>query len=73
MAVQKVDTQKCIGCKTCVKSCPADVFRFDADSKKAVVAYPQDCQLCLWCVTECPVDAIVLTKDTVSGFLTCWG
>lgn len=73
MAVQKVDAVKCIGCKTCVKSCPADVFRFDAASKKAVVAYPQDCQLCLWCVTECPVDAIVLTKDTVSGFLTCWG
>ena len=51
MAVKRVIEEKCVGCKTCVKSCPADVFRYDSEKKKAYVKYGQDCQLCLWCVT----------------------
>ena len=73
MAVQKIIAEKCVGCKACVKSCPADVFRYDTVRKKAIVAYPQDCQLCLWCVTECPMDAVVLTNEPVKPPFTCWG
>lgn len=73
MAVQKILAEKCVGCRTCVKSCPADVFRYDTARKKAIVAYPQDCQLCLWCVTECPMDAVVLTNEPVKPPFTCWG
>jgi len=56
-----------------VKSCPADVFRYDNEKKKAYVKYGQDCQLCLWCITECPVGAIELTKDKEFPVFTCWG
>ncbi len=29
MPVSKIDLDKCIGCGTCVESCPMDVFRLD--------------------------------------------
>ena len=35
----------CIGCGTCVKTCPTDVIRQDAKTKKAIIAYPADCQM----------------------------
>ena len=35
----------CIGCETCVKTCPTDVIRQDAKTKKAIIAYPADCQM----------------------------
>ena len=73
MAVKRVIEEKCVGCKTCVKSCPADVFRYDGEKKKAYVKYGQDCQLCLWCITECPAGAIELTKDKEFPVFTCWG
>ena len=73
MAVKRVIEEKCAGCMTCVRSCPADVFRYDSEKKKAYVKYGQDCQLCLWCVTECPAGAIELTKNKSFPVFTCWG
>ena len=41
MPVSKIDLDKCIGCGTCVESCPMDVFRLDT-----VVEYRGECSPC---------------------------
>ena len=51
-----VNTDKCIGCKICMKSgCPA--ISFDAENKKAVIDGIQ-CVGCGVCSQLCPKDAI---------------
>jgi len=73
MAVQHVDPRRCMGCKTCVMTCPTDVFRFDEKSKQAIAAYPSECQICHMCVNLCPVGAITVTSDKSTDLLTAWG
>ena len=73
MAVQQVDHRRCIGCKTCVVTCPTDVFRLDADTKRAVAKYPSECQICHMCENYCPVGAISITSDKTVPIFTCWG
>jgi heterodisulfide reductase subunit A len=61
-----VDQDKCVGCLTCVRTCPFEIPRID-HSKAGVgdlvgVAYiePTLCQGCGTCVAECPAKAIQL-------------
>lgn len=58
-----VDTQKCIGCWTCVFFCPFGAIMPDA--QRGVIA---KCDLCPHlkepaCVAHCPNEALVLTED----------
>lgn len=53
MAVQRYDLNKCIGCMHCVTVCPMDVFRFDTNAFKSVIAYPENCQSCGQCFMGC--------------------
>lgn len=51
-----VDTDKCIGCKMCIKTgCPA--LSFDSETKKARIDKHQ-CVGCEVCLQVCPVNAI---------------
>jgi len=54
----KLDPDKCAGCGACLNSCPTDVFRFDLESQKAVLAYAWDCSYCFLCIDDCPTSAI---------------
>ena len=57
---QKVDAEKCIGCKLCIKcGCPA--LSFDQERKKAVIEALQ-CVGCGVCGQICPKDAIGRTE-----------
>ncbi|HWQ46624.1 MAG TPA: ferredoxin family protein [Longilinea sp.] len=74
MAIERIDTELCTGCGICVNSCPVDVIRFDKESKKAVIRYPQDCVVCCWCVAECPQGAVFITPVArTSPLFTSWG
>lgn len=53
MSVVRYDLNNCIGCQHCVTVCPMDVFRFDADNMKSVIAYPENCQSCGQCYMGC--------------------
>lgn len=46
MPVRKIYTEDCIGCGTCVESCPMDVFRLDtSESQPEVSPCSNDCPL----------------------------
>ena len=55
----KVISEECIGCGTCVDSCPFDAI--DMVDDKAVIT--DKCTACGTCVDACPVDAIVREEE----------
>ena len=72
MAVERIDG--CTGCGKCVEACPMDVFRMDEQTNKAVIKYPEDCQICHQCQLYCPVeDAITITPEKYSPLTVAWG
>lgn len=73
MAVQSVDLEKCIGCGTCVATCPMDVYRLNDKTEKSVIAYPEDCQICHLCCVYCPKQAITVSPEKQSPVLLAWG
>lgn len=71
MAIARIDG--CIGCGTCVSTCPMDVFRLSTDNGKSEIRYAEDCQACHLCQVYCPVDAITVTDERVIPAITSWG
>jgi len=47
----------CTGCGACVELCPPDVLRL-AESGRAYVAYPDDCEACYICELACAFRAV---------------
>jgi NAD-dependent dihydropyrimidine dehydrogenase PreA subunit len=62
----------CIGCETCVEVCPTDVIQFDKENKRAVITYPEDCQICHLCRLYCPVDAITINSEKTIPVMVSW-
>ena len=72
MAIERIDKELCIGCGTCVNSCPVDVIRLDKVRRKAFIAYPQECMCCVSCELDCPVGAIYVSPDKHDPLLVSW-
>lgn len=72
MAVENINTDKCIGCETCVQTCPMDVLRMDPKTGKSSIAFYEECQICRLCVKFCPVDALTVTDDKHIGPMIGW-
>ena len=73
MPVENIDHDKCIGCGICVATCPTDVLRMDTKTKKARIAYQEDCQICHLCRIYCPVDAIRISPIKCVRPMVGWG
>ena len=67
-----VDNDACIGCGTCVTGCGRAVYKFNYESKKAVVADPLNCMIgCTTCANTCPTKAISFPLlDEISSLLS---
>lgn len=63
----------CIGCGTCMLTCPTDVIRQDTRTRKARIQYPADCQICHLCRLYCPVDAITISPEKSIPVVVSWG
>jgi NAD-dependent dihydropyrimidine dehydrogenase PreA subunit len=59
----RIDFDVCNGCKTCYKACFVDVFRWNDEQKKPVVAYAEDCVGCNMCEINCPEDCLEVVID----------
>ena len=69
MSVVRVDLNKCIGCENCVNICPMDVFYFNTEAHKSVIAYPENCQGCGQCYLNCQGRALGMSND-MYGYAT---
>jgi NAD-dependent dihydropyrimidine dehydrogenase PreA subunit len=73
VAIDKIDVKLCNGCGMCIQICPTDVFRMDKKSRKAIITYPEDCQVCELCMVNCPTKAIMVTPQKSSPLIVSWG
>ena len=48
-----VDTEKCCGCKRCIRRCMENVWQWDKEKEYAYPKYPDECVLCLQCEMDC--------------------
>jgi NAD-dependent dihydropyrimidine dehydrogenase PreA subunit len=69
MSVTRLDLDACVGCEACVGICPMDVFRFDEENRKSVIAYPENCQCCGQCYMYCTARSLTITND-MYGYAT---
>jgi len=74
--VAYVDSQKCVGCLTCVRICPYDVPQVSnnhvgvGNIQGAAFIEPAVCHGCGSCASECPAQAIQLMHSTDAQTLT---
>ena len=68
--VVRIDLNNCIGCENCVNICPMDVFYFNYEANKSVMAYPENCQSCGQCFLNCQGRALGMSNEAFSFPLT---
>ncbi|MBE6016278.1 MAG: 4Fe-4S dicluster domain-containing protein [Lachnospiraceae bacterium] len=67
MSVIRYSLENCIGCRLCMEICPMDVFRFNEEEKKSVIAFPENCQSCGQCFFFCPGKSLAI-DNTAYGY-----
>ncbi len=68
--VIRIDLNNCIGCENCVNICPMDVFYFDYEAHKSVMAYPENCQSCGQCFLNCKGRSLGMSNEAFAFPLT---
>lgn len=58
LAKVTVDSDLCMGCQKCIRTCCYDVYKWDKENRLAVPAYSEECVECYQCMYYCPSGAI---------------
>ncbi len=58
-----VDDKLCNGCKICFKACFIDVIKWNAKTRRPIIAYPEECVQCMFCEVVCKKEAINVHPD----------
>jgi formate hydrogenlyase subunit 6/NADH:ubiquinone oxidoreductase subunit I len=56
------DRAKCIGCRLCVRVCPAHATDYQAEEKKIII-HNDRCCFCAQCTEVCPVKCLTMSKE----------
>ena len=56
------DRDECIGCKLCIKVCPAEAIEFIPDKKKIKI-HIDHCIFCSQCNDICPKDCLNMSEE----------
>jgi len=56
------DTEKCIGCKLCIRVCPCGAIEFKEKEKKVKI-YLARCCFCAQCNDVCPVNCLSMSNE----------
>lgn len=72
MPIETINTDLCVGCGICEKSCPMDVIRMDEKNEKAMIVYRIDCMACYACELDCPQKAIYVTPEKGMHGILMW-
>jgi len=55
------DRSKCIGCKLCIKVCPANAIELLPEEKKVLI-HSDRCCFCAQCTEICPVKCLAMSE-----------
>lgn len=60
------DRSKCIGCKLCMKVCPANATEFVPEEKKIII-HNDRCCFCAQCTEICPVKCLAMSDESLNS------
>jgi NAD-dependent dihydropyrimidine dehydrogenase PreA subunit len=63
-----IDLENCEGCLNCYEACFVDVMRWDNETNRPVVQYPEECATCNWCELSCSTGAIQVIPDNPAPY-----
>ncbi|MDR1245751.1 MAG: ferredoxin family protein [Clostridiales Family XIII bacterium] len=60
-----IDTDRCCGCKVCIRNCQENVWQWDEEHKHAWPKYADECVRCYICELKCKGNCFEIVPEEV--------